>query len=312
MYSEYLSQMKLDRRRFKDVQSLLEIDGGLIQQPRKSVHWNARQNPIGNTSSENMVMSSLPVKQALHLWNHLTIHIVFLSIMIVMHSWERTSHKESDDKINQNWPRPKNIPAINNCSSCIMIINGFYSLSGLRLYISSSQMHSRPPTPFHISTLLCHLSSSLRTVAKRKSAASVHPFLRGRYAWMGKVRSNMITLPKSNILHPVYFITNLFLIIIITTIIMMTIFFVIVFILVEHGCRSFRRLLIIIITITTIVNIIALSTAGLLLYKSWLKTKWGRNSSAIHFGNVLNCISSNLSHLIIFHQQESGKKNIKL
>lgn len=169
-----------------------------------------------------------------------------------------------------------------------------------------------PPTPFHISTLLCHLSSSLRTVAKRKSAASVHPFLRGRYAWMGKVRSNMITLPKSNILHPVYFITNLFLIIIITTIIMMTIFFVIVFILVEHGCRSFRRLLIIIITITTIVNIIAFSTAGLLLYKSWLKTKCGRNSSAIHFGNVLNCISSNLSHLIIFHQQESGKKNIKL
>lgn len=128
----------------------------------------------------------------------------------------------------------------------------------------------------------------------------------------GRWGSNMITLPKSNILHPVYFITNLFLIIIITTIIMMTIFFVIVFILVEHGCRSFRRLLIIIITITTIVNIIALSTAGLLLYKSWLKTKWGRNSSAIHFGNVLNCISSNLSHLIIFHQQESGKKNIKL
>ena len=116
-----------------------------MQQPRKSVHWNARQNPIGNTSSENMVMSSLPVKQALHLWNHLTIHIVFLSIMIVMHSWERTSHKESDDKINQNWPRPKDIPAINNCCSCIMIINGFYSLSGLRLYISSSQMHSRPP-----------------------------------------------------------------------------------------------------------------------------------------------------------------------
>lgn len=182
----------------------------------------------------------------------------------------------------------------------------------LSLVFGFISLHHRctqgPPTPFHISTLLCHFSSSLRTVAKRKSAASVHPFLRGRYAWMGKVRSNMITLPKSNILHPVYFITNLFLIIIITTIIMMTIFFVIVFILVEHGCRSFRRLLIIIITITTIVNIIALSTAGLLLYKSWLKTKWGRNSSAIHFGNVLNCISSNLSHLIIFHQQESGKK----
>lgn len=34
-----------------------------------------------------------------------------------------------------------------------------------------------PLTPFHISTLLCHLNSSFRTAARRKSAASVQPFI---------------------------------------------------------------------------------------------------------------------------------------